>query len=152
MGEKRERRFYQKLEMLEDRMTVIGENFHEIDELIGNRVLKKALYMVFQELTEALGDPSAMMLKKEAIFAKDDYTNPERPKITSCAFGGSHPVSPQTIFFTISAPVPWINDFIAAMVRQWNICHRSLLFSTIDMFSQRSVTFRASVQYDGYRR
>jgi hypothetical protein len=33
MDEKRERRFYQKLETLEDRLTFIEENFPEIDEL-----------------------------------------------------------------------------------------------------------------------
>lgn len=64
MDEKRERRFYQKLETLEDRLTFIEENFPEIDELIRNRVLRKALYKEFQELTEALGDLSAMMAKR----------------------------------------------------------------------------------------
>nr|QNO46765.1 hypothetical protein DEIDBPHB_00014 [Methanosarcinales archaeon ANME-2c ERB4] len=46
-------------------------------ELIGNRVLRKALYKEFQELTEALGDLSAMMTKEEGILVKDDYTNLE---------------------------------------------------------------------------
>lgn len=77
MDEKRERRFYQKLEMLEDRLTFIEENFPEIDELMENRVLRKALYKEFQELTEALGDLSAMMTKEEGILVKDDYTNLE---------------------------------------------------------------------------
>ena len=80
MDEKRERRFYQKLETLEDRLAFIEENFPEIDELIGNRVLRKALYKEFQELTEALGDLSAMMAKEEGILVKDDYTNLERLK------------------------------------------------------------------------
>ena len=80
MDEKRERRFYQKLETLEDRLTFIEENFPEIDELIGNRVLRKALYKEFQELTEALGDLSAMMAKEGGILVKDDYTNLERLK------------------------------------------------------------------------
>ena len=80
MDEKRERRFYQKLETLEDRLTFIEENFPGIDELIGNRVLRKALYKEFQELTDALGDISAMMAKEEGILVKDDYTNLERLK------------------------------------------------------------------------
>ena len=80
MDDKRERRFYQKLETLEDRLTFIEENFPEIDELIGNRVLRKALYKEFQELTEALGDLSAMMTKEEGTLMKDDYSNPERLK------------------------------------------------------------------------
>ena len=80
MDEKRERRFYQKLETLEDRLTFIEENFPEIDELIGNRVLRKALYKEFPELTEALGDLSAMMAKEEGILVKDDYSNLERLK------------------------------------------------------------------------
>ena len=80
MDEKRKRRFYQKLETLEDRLTFIEENFPDIDELIGNRVLRKALYKEFQELTEALGDLSAMMTREEGIRVKDDYTNLERLK------------------------------------------------------------------------
>jgi len=80
MDEKRKRRFYQKLETLEDRLTFIEENFPEIEELIVNRVLRKALYKEFQELTEALGDLSAMMTKEEGILVKDDYSNLERLK------------------------------------------------------------------------
>jgi len=45
-----------------------------------NRVLRKALYKEFQELTEALGDLSAMMTKEEGILVKDDYSNLERLK------------------------------------------------------------------------
>ncbi len=58
----------------------MGENFPEIDELLGNRVLRKALYKEFQELTEALGDLSAMIAKEEGVLVKDDYTNLERLK------------------------------------------------------------------------
>ena len=43
-------------------------------------MLRKALYKEFQELTEALGDLSAMMAKEEGILVKDDYTNLERLK------------------------------------------------------------------------
>jgi len=80
MDEKRERRFYQKLETLEDRLIFIEENFPEIDELIENRVLRKALYKEFQELTDALGDISAMMAKEEGILVEDDYSNLEQLK------------------------------------------------------------------------
>ena len=80
MDEKRERRFYQKLETLEDRLIFLEENFPEIDELIENRVLRKALYKEFQELTDALGDISAMMAKEEGILVEDDYSNLEQLK------------------------------------------------------------------------
>ncbi len=43
-------------------------------------MLRKALYKEFQELTEALGDISAMIAKEESILVKDDYTNLERLK------------------------------------------------------------------------
>ncbi len=43
-------------------------------------MLRKALYKEFQELTEALGDLSAMMTKEEGILMKDDYSNLERLK------------------------------------------------------------------------
>jgi len=42
---------------------------------MGNRVLRKALYKEFQELTEALGDLSAIMAKEEGILVKDDCSN-----------------------------------------------------------------------------
>nr|AAU83266.1 hypothetical protein GZ27B6_30 [uncultured archaeon GZfos27B6] len=54
-------------------------------------------------------------------------------------------------FFTLSAPVPWINDFIDDMVRKRNICHRSLLFGAFHGFAQWCTAFRAFIQCDGYR-
>ena len=48
-------------------------------------MLRKALYKEFQELTEALGDISAMMAKEEGILVKDDYTNLARLKNPSQA-------------------------------------------------------------------
>lgn len=75
MEEHKKIRFLQKLESLEDRLTFIGDNFAEIDELKENRVLKKALFKEFQELAEALGDLSAMMTREDDRLVKDDYTN-----------------------------------------------------------------------------
>lgn len=75
MQENKKKRFLQKLESLEDRLTFIEENFAETDELKENRVLKKALFKEFQELAEALGDLSAMMTQEEGRLVKDDYTN-----------------------------------------------------------------------------
>lgn len=75
MEENKKKRFLQKLESLEDRLTFIEDNFAEIGELKENRVLKKALFKEFQELTEALGDLSAMMTREEGRLVKDDYTN-----------------------------------------------------------------------------
>jgi len=77
MGERKEKRFYQKLETLEDRLTFIEDNFTEIEELKKSRVLRKALYKEFQELAEVLGDLVAMIVKEERILVKDDYTNLE---------------------------------------------------------------------------
>jgi uncharacterized protein YutE (UPF0331/DUF86 family) len=75
MEEDIKKRFPQKLEALEDRLTFIEDNFPETDELKENRILKKALFKEFQELAEALGDLSAMMVKEEGRVVKDDYTN-----------------------------------------------------------------------------
>jgi len=47
MDERRVKRFYQKLETLEDRLTFIEDNFQEITELKEKRVLRKALYKEF---------------------------------------------------------------------------------------------------------
>lgn len=38
------KRFFQKLEALEDRLTFIGDHFAPIDEFEENRLLRKALY------------------------------------------------------------------------------------------------------------
>ncbi len=75
MEENKRKRFFQKLETLEDRLTFIEENFAGIEELKENRILRKALYKEFQELAESLGDLSAMMIKAHGKLVKDDYTN-----------------------------------------------------------------------------
>lgn len=75
MEEDRKKRFFQKLETLEDRLTFIEDNFAGIEDLKENRILRKALYKEFQELAESLGDLSAMMIKAEGKLVKDDYTN-----------------------------------------------------------------------------
>ncbi len=75
MEDDREKRYLQKLESLEDRLIFIEANFAETDELKENRILKKALYKEFQEMSEVLADICAMMTRDMSRFVKDDYTN-----------------------------------------------------------------------------
>jgi len=134
MDEKRVKRFYQKLETLEDRLTFIEDNFQEITELKENRVLRKALYKEFQELAEALGDLIAMMIKEEGILVKDDYTNLEGLKsllepdiiknlkkangLRNVLVHGYNRINDTLAFESINSILPsfWI---FSSMVRKW---------------------------------
>ena len=73
MNEKIEERIMEKMEMLIDRIEFINENIS--DEMVENRILKKALYKEFQEAIEAMRDICALIRRGLNSSAKDDYTN-----------------------------------------------------------------------------
>ena len=73
MNEKIEERIMEKMEILIDRIEFINENIS--DEMVENRILKKALYKEFQEAIEAMRDICALIRRGLNSSAKDDYTN-----------------------------------------------------------------------------
>ncbi|MCD6573999.1 MAG: DUF86 domain-containing protein [Thermoplasmata archaeon] len=73
MNEKIEERIMEKMEILIDRIEFINENIS--DEMMENRILKKALYKEFQEAIEAMTDICALIRRGLNSSAKDDYTN-----------------------------------------------------------------------------
>ncbi|KAA0002883.1 MAG: DUF86 domain-containing protein [Thermoplasmata archaeon] len=73
MNEKIEERIMEKMEILIDRIEFINENIS--DEMVENRILKKALYKEFQEAIEAMTDICALIRRGLNSSAKDDYTN-----------------------------------------------------------------------------
>ena len=73
MNEKIEERIMEKMEILIDRTEFINENIS--DEMVENRILKKALYKEFQEAIEAMTDICALIRRGLNSSAKDDYTN-----------------------------------------------------------------------------
>lgn len=68
-------RVVQKCEMLIDRVEFIDLHFSE--EILTDRILRKAMYKEFQEAVEAAADICALMRRSLDSSAQDDYSNIE---------------------------------------------------------------------------
>jgi len=66
-------RVVQKCEMLIDRVEFIDLHFSE--EILIDRILRKAMYKEFQEAVEAAADICALMRRSLDSSAQDDYSN-----------------------------------------------------------------------------
>ncbi|NMA10987.1 MAG: DUF86 domain-containing protein, partial [Methanomicrobiales archaeon] len=66
-------RVVQKCEMLIDRVEFIDLHFSE--EILTDRILRKAMYKEFQEAVEAAADICALMRRSLDSSAQDDYSN-----------------------------------------------------------------------------
>jgi len=66
-------RVVQKCEMLIDRVEFIDRHFSE--EILTDRILRKAMYMEFQEAVEAAADICALVRRSLDSSAQDDYSN-----------------------------------------------------------------------------
>ncbi|MBN2251385.1 MAG: DUF86 domain-containing protein [Candidatus Altiarchaeota archaeon] len=75
---KRITRLRQKLAELEERKDFIQSNMGEEKDFLSNRILRKAMYKEFQELSEAVTDICAMIVKDSGKTVEDDYSNLEK--------------------------------------------------------------------------
>ncbi len=73
MNEDIKKRIMEKVETVVERVEFIEE--HLSDELLGDRILRKAIYKEFQEAVEAASDVCAMVRRGLNSSAKDDYGN-----------------------------------------------------------------------------
>ncbi|MGB2842581.1 MAG: DUF86 domain-containing protein [Halobacteriota archaeon] len=73
MNEDIKKRILEKVETVVERVEFIEE--HLSDELLGDRILRKAIYKEFQEAVEAASDVCAMVRRGLNSSAKDDYGN-----------------------------------------------------------------------------
>lgn len=79
MDEKRVKRYKEKLDLIEMRISQIREwtnNFNE-EDFDRNELVKLATYKAFQEIVESSMDIIAMLCKDNGILPKDDYSNIE---------------------------------------------------------------------------
>jgi len=73
MNEDIKKRIMEKVEIVIERIEFIEE--HLSNEILGNRILRKAMYKEFQEAVEAVSDVCAMLRRGLNSSAKDDYSN-----------------------------------------------------------------------------
>lgn len=73
MNEDVRKRIHEKVETMVERIEFIEEHLSE--DLMEDRILRKALYKEFQEATEAMADICAMVRRGLNSSAKDDYSN-----------------------------------------------------------------------------
>lgn len=73
MNEDIKKRILEKVEIVVERVEFIEE--HLSKEVLGNRILRKAIYKEFQEAVEAVSDVCAMVRRGLNSSAKDDYSN-----------------------------------------------------------------------------
>ncbi|MEQ9715328.1 MAG: type VII toxin-antitoxin system HepT family RNase toxin [Candidatus Asgardarchaeia archaeon] len=79
MDEKRVKRYKEKLDLIEMRISQIKEwtnNFNE-EDFDRNELVKLATYKAFQEIVEGSMDVIAMLCKDNGIPPRDDYSNIE---------------------------------------------------------------------------
>ncbi|HJH27704.1 MAG TPA: DUF86 domain-containing protein [Methanophagales archaeon] len=67
------KRVMEKIETVVERVEFIEE--HLSKEILGDRLLRKAIYKEFQEAVEAVSDVCAMVRRGLNSSAKDDYSN-----------------------------------------------------------------------------
>ena len=73
MNENIKKRVMEKVETVIERVEFIKE--HLSREILGDRLLRKAIYKEFQEAVEAVSDVCAMVRRGLNSSAKDDYSN-----------------------------------------------------------------------------
>ena len=73
MNEAIKKRIMEKVEIVIERVEFIEE--HLSNEILRNRILRKAIYKEFQEAVEAVSDVCAMLRRGRNSSAKDDYSN-----------------------------------------------------------------------------
>jgi len=73
MNENIKKRIMEKVETVVERVEFIEEHLSE--EILGDRILRKATYKEFQEAVEAASDVCAMLRRGLNSSAKDDYSN-----------------------------------------------------------------------------
>jgi len=73
MNEDIKKRIMEKVEIVIERVEFIEE--HLSNEILRNRILRKAIYKEFQEAVEAVSDVCAMLRRGLNSSAKDDYSN-----------------------------------------------------------------------------
>jgi len=73
MNEDIKKRILEKVETVVERVEFIEE--HLSKEILGDRILRKAIYKEFQEAVEAASDVCAMVRRGLNSSAKDDYGN-----------------------------------------------------------------------------
>lgn len=73
MKENIKNRIKEKIERLVDRIEFIEEHLNE--NILEDRILRKAIYKEFQEAVEAMTDICALATRKLNSSAKDDYSN-----------------------------------------------------------------------------
>ena len=73
MNEDIKKRIMEKVETVVERVEFIEEHLSE--EILGDRILRKATYKEFQEAVEAASDVCAMLRRGLNSSAKDDYSN-----------------------------------------------------------------------------
>jgi uncharacterized protein YutE (UPF0331/DUF86 family) len=67
------KRIMEKVETVVERVEFIEEHLSE--NMLGDRILRKAIYKEFQEAVEAVSDVCAMVRRGRNSSAKDDYSN-----------------------------------------------------------------------------
>ncbi len=73
MNENIKKRILEKVETVVERVEFIEAHLSE--EILGDRILRKAIYKEFQEAVEAASDVCAMVRRGLNSSAKDDYGN-----------------------------------------------------------------------------
>jgi uncharacterized protein YutE (UPF0331/DUF86 family) len=73
MNEDIKKRLREKVETIVERVEFIEEHLSE--DLMEDRILRKAIYKEFQEAAEAMADVCAMVRRGLNSSAKDDYSN-----------------------------------------------------------------------------
>lgn len=73
MNENIKKRLMEKIETVVERVEFIEEHLSE--EILRDRILRKAIYKEFQEAVEAASDVCAMLRRGLNSSAKDDYDN-----------------------------------------------------------------------------
>ena len=74
MNENIKKRLMEKIETVVERVEFIEEHLSG-EEILGDRILRKAIYKEFQEAVEAASDVCAMVRRGLNSSAKDDYSN-----------------------------------------------------------------------------
>jgi len=74
MNEAIKKRLMEKIETVVERIEFIEEHL-SAEEILGDRILRKAIYKEFQEAVEAASDVCAMLRRGLNSSAKDDYSN-----------------------------------------------------------------------------
>jgi len=73
---KKEKRYMQKIELIEERLTDVEEWVSDFSD----KKQRLACYKAFQEMTEALFDVGAMAIKDKGKIVDDDYANLDKLK------------------------------------------------------------------------